>query len=98
MIQTLESALNYHQSGKIGRAITAYKKILRKNPNHGVILSYLGLACFEAKKFAEARGYLIRKLNKVGGSSEDFNLLGLIETEFDNSDEAQMFLANHEHL
>ncbi len=87
-MKTLDSALNHHKSGNFKRAIAAYKKFLKRNPEHELVLFYLGLACFEDRKFIQARSYLLRKLKKLPGTPADFNLLGLTESEIDNSDAA----------
>jgi len=84
----LDSALAHHQQGDLKRAIPGYRKFLKKNPNHPVALSYLGLACFEAEKFTEARTHLTRKLNTSGGDAEVYNLLGLVEIRTGNADAA----------
>ncbi|WP_299873929.1 tetratricopeptide repeat protein [uncultured Cocleimonas sp.] len=46
-LSTIAKAVSFHKQGKIEKANTAYRKILKKNPKNADVLNYLGMLEFQ---------------------------------------------------
>lgn len=72
----LQHAINKAQSGDLGAAIDAYKRLLKTDPAHSETLRYLGLALFEKRAFEDAEDAFKRSISADADNADAHNDLG----------------------
>jgi tetratricopeptide (TPR) repeat protein len=87
----LTNAVRLLRSGQAGEAIAQCRALLERFADNLEVLRYLGLACIEARQFAEAEHHLTAALRLDPGSANLLNDLGVLRLRQRAPDEALDF-------
>ena len=71
-------ALAHHREGRLAEAEDRYRRILERNPKHAESIHYLGLVCYQLKKYDEAAAMMRNALALEPGVAFFHSNYGLV--------------------
>lgn len=74
----LARAVRWHRQGELKKAESAYRKILRQNPDHADALNLLGLIAYQRKDFENAERLINQAIELNNSNSDYHNNLGTV--------------------
>lgn len=86
--QAIQSALEYHQAGRLNQAISLYQRILLDAPNHPKVLHLLGVAAHQAGENNLAVEIINRAIQSTPANPVNFYNLGSVFNAINQPDEA----------
>ena len=84
----IQRAEKLHQSGKLSRAETIYRKVLKDNPNHSEALRLLGLLAHQTGNSQQGHNLILQAINSQPNNIEAHFDLGIIQLNLNLAEEA----------
>jgi tetratricopeptide (TPR) repeat protein len=86
--QTLDLALQQHQSGQMAEAEANYRIVLAARPEHADALHLLGLILHQTERFDQALGFITKAISIRPNSAEYYNSLAAVYSAMKQADAA----------
>ena len=84
----IRQAEKLHQSGKLARAETIYRRVLRDNPNHSEALRLLGLLAHQTGNSQQGQNLILQAINSQPENIEAHFNLGIIQLDLNLAEKA----------
>jgi tetratricopeptide (TPR) repeat protein len=85
----LDTALEHHRAGRLGKALSFYRKYLKRRPDDSDALNMAGMAAFDSSDFDTASRWLEAAKAATPEDPQAYYHLGLVQQSQGRLDEAQ---------
>jgi|GEM_PF-5314539 len=86
--ESLNRAIEYHQSGELGKAEEIYRDVIRHDPHHADALHLLGLAAHQQNRVGSAVDYITRAIQENDQFAPYHSNLGVTYLQMGKKNEA----------
>lgn len=87
-MNTLRTAIRFHQEGDIEQAEQCYREVLEREPNQALALHSLGLIAYDQGEYEDAEEFVHQAISADPDSAIQYNTIGVIYDALQQADKA----------
>ncbi len=87
-MNTLRTAIRFHQKGDIEQAEQGYREVLEREPNQALALHSLGLIAYDQGEYEDAEEFVRQAISADPDSAIQYNTIGVVYDALKQTDKA----------